>query len=334
MTWGRAVRAARLLLTLVVLAGGFWYGYSHRGELLILGQAGVWGFVLVIVGLSAVFVATGLTFFLLVRTTGVKMKVGEWVGLTFISNALNYMVPVRPGIVAKATYLKRSAQMAYSRFSSVLVAKGVLFIGTTATLGLLMLVWLQPRGRSAMVIAAVCAAMVALSLVPLYVPLFRFRRDGRLFRLLNNAVQGFEEIRSNRGMTLLIGLSIMLQHLLSGATCVVAFGALGFEISFPIALALVAFASITNVLAITPNNIGVQELVMAYAYSLGGLDFQEGLLGAALIRAAHMVLTFVVAPIFTYRLMGARKIQLSYLLSDERDLLGRVGVVNRGGDEP
>ena len=334
MNLDKLVRSARLVLTAAVLVAGGWYAYAHGSELTILREVGLASFLLVAAVLAAVFIATGLTFFLLVGAVGVRMDVVEWIGLTFVSNALNYLIPVRPGVIAKATYLKSKAALAYSRFSSVLVANAVLFIGTTASLGFAVLVWMRPGGRSAMVVAALCAALIALSTVPLYVPLFRFRRDGRIFDLLNNAVQGFEEIRSKRFRIVLIGLSIVLQHLLSAVACLAAFHALGFQISFPISLSLVAFASIANVLAITPNNIGVQELVMAYAYSLGGLDFHQGLLGAALIRAAHIVLTFAIAPAFIFRLLTAGRLRLAQLVSSNGRVLGRTGPTSRREGEP
>ena len=307
-------------MTVAVFAAGAWYVYRHGDELEILTQVRIVDFLLVVVALAAVFIAAGYTFFLLVRATGVRLDPQEWIGLTLISNALNYLVPIRPGLVAKAAYLKRRATLPYSRFSSVLVARAVLFVGTTALLGLFLLVWLRPTEGGVWILYPVCALLVVLSLVPLYLPLFRFQRTGVLFETLNNALHGFEEIRTQRGQTLWIGLSIVLQHLLSGLVCMAAFDALGYEIGFLVALAMVAFASIANVLAITPNNIGIQELVMAYTYMMAGLDFEEGLVAAALVRAAHILLTFVLAPWFLYRLSGTRRLRLREMLSQENSL--------------
>ncbi|MDA8019425.1 MAG: flippase-like domain-containing protein [Thermoanaerobaculia bacterium] len=317
----RALHAIRILFTLGVLAAGGLYFYRHGAEFQVLTQVKPLDFLAVVAGLALVFLATGLTFYLLVRTIGVDLDLGEWVGLTFVSNALNYLVPIRPGVVAKATYLKRKAGTRYSRFSSVLAAKAVLFVGTTAVLGLLVLVVVRPSSRYASLMAAVCVSLTLAALVPLYVPLYRFRRSGRLFEILNNAVNGFAEIRAQRGRTLWIAASILLQHWVSGLVCIVAYRALDFEISLPIALVVVTFASIANVLAITPNNIGIQELVMAYTYMIAGLDFQQGLLGAALIRAGHVALTFLVSPWFVYWLMSARKLRLVNVLTDDRQLM-------------
>ena len=317
----RILQITRIALTVVLLAAGVGYVVRHGAEFEVLTQVRIFDFLLVVAGLLLVFLATGFTFYLLIRAIDVNLDLREWVGLTFVSNALNYLVPIRPGIIAKATYLKRKAGTGYSKFSSVLAAKAVLFVGTTAVLGLLMLGVVRPPSKVALLMAAVCAGLVLASLAPLFVPLYRFRRSGRVFELLNNAVNGFAEIRAQRGRTLWIAISILLQHLFSGLVCLVAFPALGFEINLSIALVVVTFASIANVLAITPNNIGIQELVMAYTYMIAGLDFQEGLLGAALIRAGHVFLTFAVAPWFAFWLTNARNLRLASVLSDDRQLL-------------
>lgn len=44
---------------------------------------------------------------------------------------------------------------------------------------------------------------------------------------------------------------------------------------------------------------------MAYLYSMSGMDFSKGMLGSGLIRAVHVVLTFALTPIFTWK-MGQR----------------------------
>ena len=80
------------------------------------------------------------------------------------------------------------------------------------------------------------------------------------------------------------------------------------------ALLLGVFASISNFFTITPNNVGVQEIVMAYLYTITGLDFTNGLLGAGLIRAVHIALTFGLTPIFTYLMLKSANLSLSAIL--------------------
>lgn len=316
MNLRKALRGLRVAVTLTVLVGGVAYGYRHGDDLLELTRIGIGPLLALFVGLAAVLVATGFTFFLLIATTGVRLKVTEWVGLTFVSQALNYLIPVRLGIVANATYLKRKATISYSRFSSVLVAKAVLFVGTTALLTLATLVYLRPSGRSTLLLAAICAVLIGGSFVPLYIPLIRFRRDSRWFQSLDNAVHGFEEFRSRKGRVLWIALSILLQHLASSLVFWTAFRALDLQITLPIAVWLVSLVSLTSILSITPNNIGIQELVIGYAYGVAGLDFQDGLLAGALIRGVHILLTLVLAPWFTHRLLRSENLGWTSMIAD------------------
>lgn len=74
----------------------------------------------------------------------------------------------------------------------------------------------------------------------------------------------------------------------------------GIELSFYAALMLRVFTALANLFTITPNNIGVQEIVMAYLFTVLGVDFSTGLFGASLLRVVHILLTFGLGSILIY----------------------------------
>ena len=62
---------------------------------------------------------------------------------------------------------------------------------------------------------------------------------------------------------------------------------------------------------------------MAYVYGIAGMEFTDGLLGAGLIRAIHLLVSFGLAPFFTYALLSKADVRLASLLAGGRQALRR-----------
>lgn len=128
--------------------------------------------------------------------------------------------------------------------------------GLAGLIDLALVWWIQ--GITLPGLAAVCGALIVVSLSPFLVPLSPFRRDGRIWEVFNQAVRGMKEVRSQRRLTMVVGATMALQYVIAAASSMISFRALGFEIDFLTALTIGIFASISNQITITPNNIGVQ----------------------------------------------------------------------------
>ena len=83
------------------------------------------------------------------------------------------------------------------------------------------------------------------------------------------------------------------------------------------ALVIGVFASMANLFTITPNNLGVQEAVIAYLLAVTGFDFTTGVIGAGLIRVIHMIITFVFTPVFTHYLLKSANLSLGKILTKD-----------------
>lgn len=275
---------------------------ARRRDLAVLERPELGELMHLAVAILALFVVTGWTFYLLVSFVGVKLAAKEWLGLTFLGNALNYLGPLRPGVLLKGYYLKRR-RVAYADYSSILAAAFFLTLFATGLGGLLALLVIRTTaGIHSDLLMAVCAGALLLSLLPFVMPLADFRREGKILDFLGRALDGFRSIRDQKGKMFGVVTTVMAQHLVTAWICMVSFRALGLEIDFLTALTLGILVAMSNTLSITPNNLGIQELVMAYVYALTGMDFTEGLVGAGLIRSVHLVLSFVVAPFFLWLL--------------------------------
>ena len=308
--------------TVIVLVGGGIYLVRHQENFSVLAELRSTELAALSLSIGVFSLATGYAFYLLAQALAVKLSPVEWLGLTFLGNALNYLSPVHPGTVVKAAYLKRKG-MAYSRFSSLLAAHSLIGLLCTGITGLviLALIWLE-RGITLPWLMVLCFALIAVPTVSWLVPVSHFRWRGRVWDLLNHALKGFDEIRSRQGMTIAVATTIIVQYIIGAFCFMIAFQALDFEVDFLTALVIGVFVPIFNLVAITPGNIGIQEMTVAYLYSVAGMNFTDGLVGAGLVRAVHVVLTFLCAPLLTYWMLNVARLGWSSLttaLPDEED---------------
>jgi uncharacterized membrane protein YbhN (UPF0104 family) len=320
MTAPGKTQFVRLLATLIVLIAGVGYIYFNRTELAVLVRLSVSDLVTLTLCILIFFVCTGYTFNLLVGMLAVKLAPVEWTGLTFLTNALNYLGPIRPGVVAKAVYLKHEKGMSYARFSSVLAANGFILFFYSGAFGLiLLLIFWFTRGIVSYVLIGVCIALLVGAALPFAIRLSSFRYQGRIWSIFNDALEGFVIIRGQHTRILAVGASVMAQYLTAALCYMIAFQMLGLKLSFHSALIIGVFSSIANFFTLTPNNLGIQEIVTAYLVTITGLSFSDGLLAATLVRVFHVVITFVLAPVFTYLMLRSTTLSLSAMLPGKRN---------------
>jgi uncharacterized membrane protein YbhN (UPF0104 family) len=261
------------------------------------------------------FITTGYTFYLLARFLSVRLNVLETIGLTFLTNFGNYLGPTRPGAAIKAVYLKGVKGLSYANFSAILAANSfvLLFVSGFTGAVLLLVLWIDTSSLSISLLI-VCLILMSLSMVPFVLHLRSINRDGRVWQVLNNAINGFEIIKSQKYKLLGVCLTILFQYIMGAIILITAYHAIGKPVSLIEALLIGVFTSISNFFTITPNNIGVQEIIMAYLYTITGMDFTSGLVGASLVRAIHISLTFTLSPFFIYFMLKSTDLVLADIL--------------------
>jgi uncharacterized membrane protein YbhN (UPF0104 family) len=307
--------AGRWLIAGVIVFAAGTFLYVRRGELSVLNSLKVADLVTLSVSTLGFFFVSGYVFTLVVNVVSIKLTLLETVALSFVTNFGNYFGPTRPGVALKAVYLKRVQELSYTRFSTLLAAYSLLvvFVSSVFGLGLLVLLW-QATGELPVLLLAACALMGLASALPFFVPIPDMQRESSAWRFVNNAVKGFREIRTRRTLLLWVCLGILAQYVASALIYQILYAALGHPVSFLAALVIAVFTSLSNLVAVTPNNLGVQEVVTAYLSSVADIDFTTGLIGAAVLRAVHIITTFVGGPVFAYLLFRKSQVPMRALL--------------------
>lgn len=294
----------RLLSLLIVLALAGYYIFTHRNDLVVLQHISA-VHILLLFGIHLFFFyVTGYTFNLLVRLHQIHLTHTETIGLSVLSTFANYFGPTGPGVGIKAVYMKASRGLAYSRFTSVLLANVFIALLMMGGTGLILLILLQQDGIGVPpFLFMICLSLISGALLPFVLSTPRIGRQGRIRQFLHHTLEGFNLIRPQKKLLLMICVLFLAQFAVAAIFSMVAYSAIGSPVSFHIALAIGIFTSIANLISLTPNSIGIQEVVTAYIFSLSGMEFSQGIIGAGIGRVVHLLMTFSLAPVFSWRLI-------------------------------
>lgn len=311
-------RIAQIILVIVIMIIGITYLYVNRSQLAVLNKINPADIIILFLLIFLFFYITGYTFNLLVSLLGVKLSITEIMGLSILTNFVNYLGPIRPGAVFKAIYLKASRGFLYTRFASVLAANMFLSFIMTGGIGIILLLLMKKENiQTPLILFLACIGLVFGAVLPFTHKIPKLKKKNRISELLQSSLEGFEIIRSQKTKLFFICLTFIVQFLVAALVNIVVFHSVGVSITVLSALVIGVFASMANFFTITPNNLGVQEAVIAYLFAVTGFDFTIGVIGAGLIRVIHMIITFVFTPVFTHYLLKSANLSLGKILTKD-----------------
>ncbi|HPF86605.1 MAG TPA: lysylphosphatidylglycerol synthase transmembrane domain-containing protein [Candidatus Limiplasma sp.] len=282
-----------LALFAVMAALLVWYVKTHWTEisgLLTLNQTTV-GLLLGLGILGAII--NSVYHLVILRTFGIRMKLTDWMGVTCVSNAIAFVMPLRGELALAAGYYKRVNGLAYTK-SAAMVAGNMVFgvsfsllqiIAAMLCVGLIdgkwpLLIW----GIAALGMLGI-AAFVIISLGSEN----RLRRKIEKWKIIRDIITGFNDLlRSRRLLWQLLGC-MTGSNIVRLLIIMVCFQASGSPISFYEALLYGSLAWLASVIAVVPGNIGLKESVMGIATMQLGVDFTVGVTASLLERVTTMV---------------------------------------------
>lgn len=305
----------QIIINISLLLICFFYLYLNRLQLNVLKNLDLDNIIIISVIFLLFFFITGYTFKLLISLLNIELSIIETIGLSILTNFGNYLGPARPGAVLKAMYLKSVKGFAYSKFVSVLSAYTFLLFLMSGIVGVLLLLLLKNNNvEIPILLFIICNGLIIGSILPFICKNPHLKGKNKITKHLQSALEGFNIIQAQKVKLIIICLVFIIQFLFSALLYITTFSSLGFKISFLSALVIGVFTSISNFFTITPNNIGIQEAVSAYLFTLTGFDFASGFIGASVIRVIHIVITFSLTPIFAHFLLKSMDMRLLNIL--------------------
>jgi uncharacterized membrane protein YbhN (UPF0104 family) len=259
----------------------------------VLAQIGPDDFALLAVVNILAFVFTATVSWHLLSALGNQIPWSINLALTFAANFLNYFGPAQPGLAVKAIYLRVGRQVRYADFAAATGSNALIMLLLSGLCGLGVVGWQwHAAGTSmtelgllslAMVLAVLVAALIFVALPSIDVG------ASRLGGAISHAAAGIRRLWNRRTTLALAILLVAAQYAVAGISVWLSYRALGLEIGYPVALLIAAFVAVANIVPLTPNNVGVAELVMGVASRLGGFGFADGVVAGAVLRILHLL---------------------------------------------
>lgn len=217
----------------------------------------------------------------------------RWLRIFLVGRLLNGLF-VQTGNVYRLMTLRSQFDIPASRFASSLTAQMWLSVATA----LLMAAVFSATEPSFGLGSAVTVALALLALVVALTPFVAKQLSSVTLRKLgyNRIINALDAILDRTTTTVRSGrlvFQIMVYVLLgfaAGALILrLSYTSAGAELSWSLAAALLAMLQVSNVIVITPGNLGVQELGFAALSGLLGYPGATGVLASGIVRASGLV---------------------------------------------
>lgn len=264
---------------------------------------------IVIISLFASF-TNGLVIKYLVEPFKLKLKIKEWFGLSVITTFYNTLLPFRGGLIAKAAYLKKKHAFSFTSFIAMMAGIYVISFLIASFLGIASLFFIYLSYRIFNIV--VFLVFLGVFLVSLFVVLFSPKIPETKNKFLNKAigvVNGWHLIKGRKKIIFIVAMVTSCQILASCFSTMLAYNIFGISIGFVKALLLASIVPVLVLVGITPAGLGINETVSVFLALTINIQPAQSLTVALLARAVSLIITFILGPIFSYKLLKGLKMQ-------------------------
>ena len=226
----------------------------------------------------------------LVGSLGARIAYGQAVCLSAGCTLLNYL-PLNAGMIVKARFLKKHLGVKYAHFISLVGAQMLAVVVAAGAMGLIVTALTgDGAGGGRWHLAGLFAAGLGGALMMLHIPPSWLGAGGGWLRTaLRDLLVGLERMRVRPlQLAILLGLAVF-KLLIISVRFQVCFAALGVKVTFLSCLMYAAVTALLMLVSITPNSLGLREILVGGVAALTGLSFEVGLLASGLDRVCSMV---------------------------------------------
>ncbi len=292
------------VLFVVLVALLAWYVYENRADMARLLALSTRDVALMLALALAGCVMNCVYHRLILSTYRIPLDPIDWMGVTFVANAMAYVLPMRADLLFSAAYYKRTKGLAYVK--SVSMAAGNIVFGVVFALAQMFAALLLTGlldGRWSGVLWLLWAAGTLAVAAFIAFSLLVQGRGARILdrvKLLGDVVRGFNALLKNRWLLWRLLACLIVNNAVQLCLYMVCFRAIGLPVTVYQALFYNSVSWIATVVSIVPGNIGIKEAVMGVATSLTGALFQNGVAVSLLQRVAVMIVYIVMGAVFAW----------------------------------
>ena len=233
----------------------------------------------------------------------IKLRIGffECFFLTLAATFGNYL-PMRPGTLIRAHYMKNVHQLQYAEFASIFSVRFFLALLASGVCGLAAMLSLTSSIQNSLPLLLVFLTMICVPSLA-----YAWKQGGANPEpshpgFWNKYIASIEMLKSRPSTTFICLALIILQLLFLSYRFEIAARVLGNDMGLAVVMILVSLANIANITAITPGGLGIRETLMGYATLVTGTNFTIGVMIGSVDRALLLIMTALLGGISFLRI--------------------------------
>lgn len=255
-------------------------------------------------------IVLGLFTKVLMGYLSIHLKFKEWYGLSIVSNLWNYIIPFQGGAGARALYLKKVHDFAFSQFLATMLALYLISFFVNSLVGLLCILYIHLNFNYANMLlfyffGIVFLATGALMLFSPKVPEF----ENWVLRKVSEVINAWYGMRRHGLLIIKLVLIILLHAVFELLAVYYGFKAYGIDLSFCRCLLLSTLLAFSVLIKITPGCLGITEGIIVFGAQIFGITPAQSLLAAGLIRVVNLGWIFTLGPLYSYVLSSNLKMK-------------------------
>ncbi|MBS3167452.1 flippase-like domain-containing protein [Candidatus Woesearchaeota archaeon] len=246
---------------------------------------------------------------LMLRGFGLKLKKWENIGLVNITNFYNTITPFRGGAAIRAIYLKKKYNFNFTGFLSVFPAVYIVLIVSGSILGILGLVLAKLFYNQFNLL--IFLFLLSITLLTLIIAFFIPKLSETKYSLLNKIIyiiNGWQIIKKNKSLMFKTTLIALMQFIFIAISYNLAYSSIGYKLPFIYAIIITSINSLALLIAITPGNLGISEIINVFVANLIKIPVIESVLAMLIWRITNVLLILLLGMPSTYLLLKFKKL--------------------------
>lgn len=283
---------AKNFVALVVLSGFLYYLWSHKEELKSAMDVSIRHIILMVLLILLSWYVSGLQSYLTYRAVNIPMTVMEGVMITIAGSFANHL-PMRPGTIVGAYYLKARHGLKYANFGGIMGMRIFLTMIAAGLMGLTGILYIGITGDQEMqwglvlvFFGIVCGPLFIMSLS---IPGNDWMPE-KMRKIVGGLFQAYDELRQRPKLVIYVIILLIIQYLILGLRFVVSADAVNADIPIEVLLMMSPLAALMSYAAITPGGLGLREALIGYVAMSLGYSFSDGLFVGTVDRAVLLVM--------------------------------------------
>lgn len=260
----------------------------------------VWVCIMVVLN-SLLILLKGIILQTILRSFNVNLTLIKCFGISSLTAMGNYLFVLGGGSIGKAFYLKRKHDFPYAAFLASTAATYILSFILVSIIGAITV--LIVNSAPELPVLPLFWSFIALGAfigLFLFLPVKRITRGGKVSDMINNVLEGWRVIKSDYTFIVRISLLLLMSYFLVAAELFFSFKAFSLDVPFSSSMLIGVVTTLSDVIRITPANLGFEEAIIAFSSQILGVGFGPGLMAAGLSRAVVVMTIFLWGAIFSF----------------------------------